>query len=300
MVTARAVLPMLGRPARISRSEGCRPPSFWSRPVSLVGTPETLPTLCQALSMCLIASVSTTGKARNSPLDSPSWASANSSCSASSICSRPLSGLGGVEGAVDRVLADLDQAALEGEVVDHPAVVGGVDDGVGRLGEPAEIARAVELAQRRVLLEQALERDRVGELAAPDRLDAALEDPGVDRLEEMLGAQELADAVIGVVVDQDGAEQRLLGLDVVRLDAEGAGFVGRQGGRLLRAARVARLVARLRRRGARARRAAVGESGGCGCGRSWWIALLDRCWTSDSRQASMRSGRSRLGDAESD
>ena len=33
-------------------------------------------------------------------------------------------GLGGVEGAVDRVLADLDQPALEGEVVDDPAILG--------------------------------------------------------------------------------------------------------------------------------------------------------------------------------
>ena len=97
-----------------------------------------------------------------------------------------------------------------------------------------EVARPVQLAQGRVFLEQALERHRVGQLPAPDRLGAALEDPGVHRLEEMLGAQELAHPVIGVVVDQDGAEQRLLGLDVVRLDAEGAGVVGRQGGRLLR------------------------------------------------------------------
>ena len=42
IVTASAVLPMLGRPARITRSEGCRPPSFWSRPVSRVGTPGDL------------------------------------------------------------------------------------------------------------------------------------------------------------------------------------------------------------------------------------------------------------------
>ena len=94
--------------------------------------------------------------------------------------------LGGVEGAVDRVLADPDQPALESEVVDQPAVVGGVDDGFGRLRQAAEIARTVELAQCRIFFEQALEGDRVGDLAAPDRLDAALEDPGVHRLEEML------------------------------------------------------------------------------------------------------------------
>jgi hypothetical protein len=49
------------------------------------------------------------------------------------------------------------------------------------------------------------------------------------RLEEVLGTEKFADAVECVVVDQDGAEQRLLGLDIVRLDAEGAGIVGRHG-----------------------------------------------------------------------
>ena len=36
----------------------------------------------------------------------------------------------GVEGAVDRILADPDQATLEGEIVDQPAVLDGVDDRV--------------------------------------------------------------------------------------------------------------------------------------------------------------------------
>ena len=55
------------------------------------------------------------------------------------------------------------------------------------------------------------------------------EDPAVDRLEEVLRAQELADPMVGLVVDQDGAEQRLLGLDVVGLGAEAAGCPCRQG-----------------------------------------------------------------------
>jgi hypothetical protein len=41
----------------------------------------------------------------------------------------------------------------------------------------------------------------------------------MDRLEEMVGQQEVRDPVEGVVIDQDRAQQRLLGLDVVRLDA---------------------------------------------------------------------------------
>ena len=251
---------MLGRPARINRSEGCRPPSFWSRPVSSVGTPETLPTLCQALSMWLIAAERTCGNGRNSPRASPSWASANSSARRSRSA-RGRSRAGPVVGLVDDVLADLDQPALDRQVVHDLAVLGRVDDRLGGVGEPAQVARAVELAQRLVLLEQDLERDRVGELAAADPLLAALVDPGVDRLEEVLGAQELADAVVGLVVDQDGAQQRLLGLDVVRLDAEGAGFlVRRHGEPLLDAARrEARVVARPPRPGRHARTQLVGD-----------------------------------------
>ena len=52
----------------------------------------------------------------------------------------------GIEGPVDDVLADPDQAAAQGEVVDQAAILGGVDDGLGGLGEACQIARAVELA----------------------------------------------------------------------------------------------------------------------------------------------------------
>ena len=57
----------------------------------------------------------------------------------------------------------------------------------------------------------------MGVAILPARISAAvdLEDAAVDLLREMLGVQEVRDAVEGVVVDQDGAEQRLLGLDVV-------------------------------------------------------------------------------------
>ena len=86
-----------------------------------------------------------------------------------------------------------------------------------------QIARPVQLAQCRVLLEQHLERDRVGQHPVADPLRAGGVDAAVDRLVEVLGAQELRDPVIGLVVDQDGAEHRLLGLDIVRRDAEGGG-----------------------------------------------------------------------------
>ena len=121
--------------------------------------------------------------------------------------------------------------------MDDAPILRGVDDGFGGVREPAEIAGAVQLPQRRVLLEQQLQRHRVGQLAPCYLLYAAIVDPGVDGLEEVLRLKELADAVVGVVVDQDRAEQRLLGLDVVRLDAEGSGIVGCHGWPFLEASR---------------------------------------------------------------
>ena len=43
MLVASEVLPMPGRPARITRSEGCRPPIMRSRSVRPVEMPESLP-----------------------------------------------------------------------------------------------------------------------------------------------------------------------------------------------------------------------------------------------------------------
>ncbi len=132
----------------------------------------------------------------------------------------PALGQGRIVGLVDHLLADVDQAALEAEVVQQAAVVAGVEDGLGGAREAGEIARAVQLAERLVLVECDLEGQMVGEPAALDQPRHGLEDPAVDRLVEMLRPQELRDPVIGLVVDQDRAEQRLLGFDVVGLGAE--------------------------------------------------------------------------------
>ena len=62
----------------------------------------------------------------------------------------------------------------------------------------------------------------IGVASLPARIKAAgkLENALMDRLEEMLRLEEIGDAVERLVVDQDSAEQRLLGLDVVRRRAE--------------------------------------------------------------------------------
>ena len=112
--------------------------------------------------MCLMASVSTCGKVRNSPREfaflrqGKQLALGDLNLLASRCRQRML------VGAVDGVLAHLDQTALEGEVVDDPSVFRRVDDGLGGVCEPAEIPGAVQLPQRRVLLEQQLQRHGIG------------------------------------------------------------------------------------------------------------------------------------------
>ena len=61
----------------------------------------------------------------------------------------------------------------------------------------------------------------IGEASLPVRirLRGDLVDLLVDRLEEMRRLEEVGDAVERLVVDQDGAEQRLLRLDIVRSGA---------------------------------------------------------------------------------
>ncbi len=120
-----------------------------------------------------------------------------------------------VIGDVDHVLADGDQRAPRREVVDRPAIVGRVDDRHGLGREAGEIVRDRHVADLPVGRQEGLHRDGIGRFAHADKLAGDLEDLAVQGLVEMRRLQEIRDAVESVVIDQDRAEQRLLGLDVV-------------------------------------------------------------------------------------
>ena len=77
-------------------------------------------------------------------------------------------------------------------------------------------------------LEEGPQRDRRRLLARGDQLRQRLVDLLVQRIVEMLGFEEARDAVVRLVVDEDGAEQRLLGLEVVGRGAKGQ-RIGRGG-----------------------------------------------------------------------
>lgn len=120
-----------------------------------------------------------------------------------------------VIGDVDHVFADGDQRAARRKVIDGAAIVGGVDDGHSLDRQPHDILRHRHVPNLLVGRQEGFQCDRRRHLAHTDELGRHLIDLAVQRLVEMAGLEEVRDAVEGVVVDEDGAEQRLLGLDVV-------------------------------------------------------------------------------------
>ena len=132
-----------------------------------------------------------------------------------------------VIGDIDDVLADLNELAADRKIVDRAAVIVGVDDGRRFRGKAREILRNGDAAEI-VIAKVRLQRDRRGELAGADQRSRDLIDAAMNFLDEMLDLQKIRDAVIGVVVDEDRAEQRLLGFDIRGRNAIGGfGRLGR-------------------------------------------------------------------------
>ena len=126
-----------------------------------------------------------------------------------------------LERLVDDVAADFDQLAAEMQIVDLPAIIGGIDDGDDRGGELRQIARPADVGQRAVLLEERLQRDGTRDLAALDQLFRRLVDALMDWFEEIIRAQEFRDPVISRVIDQQRAQKRLFGFEVLGRRAVG-------------------------------------------------------------------------------
>ena len=125
-----------------------------------------------------------------------------------------------VVGEVDHVLADGDQVAADRQIVDGAAVILGVDDGCRLGGEPRQILIDGQPGDVEVDRQEGLERHRRCQLSGADEAAGKLEDALMDRFEEVLRLKEIGDAIERFVIDEDRAEQRLLGLDVVRRRAE--------------------------------------------------------------------------------
>jgi hypothetical protein len=100
--------------------------------------------------------------------------------------------------------------AHDARVVDD---VGGRGDALGELGQVRGAADVGELARG---LQRLGERDEVDGLAALRELEHGAEDLAVRAAVEVLGPQQLDDAVERAVVEQHAAEDRLLGLEALR------------------------------------------------------------------------------------
>ena len=109
------------------------------------------------------------------------------------------------KGLGNDVLADRYQLPAQVQVVDRSAVMLGIDDGDGSFGQARQVLSAADLGERAVLVEEAFQRHRIGDLPALDQLADSREDPAVHGIAEMLGREELGDAAVGGIVDEDGA-----------------------------------------------------------------------------------------------
>ena len=115
--------------------------------------------------------------------------------------------LAGVERLLDHLAADADQRAEQRQLVDLLGEVARADDRGAAAGQLGEIGGAAQLLHLLVRLEQRPQGHRRGDHVAVDQPQDLLVDPGVQRLEEMVGAKLELDVLGQPVVDHQRAEQ---------------------------------------------------------------------------------------------
>ncbi len=146
------VFPIDGRAARITRSEGCRPPIFWSRSIRPVERPARPPSrLCASAAM--VTAPCRASEKLTKPCDGPAGLGQGEE-----LLFGPLDLVAGGElggrpcaASVGDVAADADQVAAQRQVVDRPGVVrriGGRRGAVHQVGEIAHAAQFVEAGSR--------------------------------------------------------------------------------------------------------------------------------------------------------
>ena len=88
--------------------------------------------------------------------------------------------------------------------------------GWGAIDEVGQITQAAQLLERRIVLELVGQQDRLRQLTLANVGLDGLKQPLVKRLVEATGLQVVAETLVGGVVVQQDAQQRLLGFHVVR------------------------------------------------------------------------------------
>ena len=119
--------------------------------------------------------------------------------------------------AVDDFLAEVHELPAQVKIVHGASKGGGINDMHRSRGEAGKVGRSTTgRLHCLVLLDVGFQGDGAHHLAAFDQPRQRIEELAVQRIGEMFGAQELGHALIGGVVDEDGAQKRLFGLEIVR------------------------------------------------------------------------------------
>ena len=213
MLVASAVLPIEGRPARMIKSDGCSPPSMRSRSSKLVARPETSDLLSYAAAATSIEVASAFENGEKPAERRAAFGEREEGALGFFDDVLGVVVFGRVFGQVGDDVADADQFAAERQIVDQVGV--GLRlrrEGRCDLHQLHQINGAADFLDAAVAGEALFQRDAVGKIAAGDQFRAGGEDAPVHRIEEVLVLQVRGDAVVGFVVEQDRAQQRLLGL----------------------------------------------------------------------------------------
>ena len=123
------------------------------------------------------------------------------------------------KGAVHHHLAQVDQLPAQPGIVHDSAVFAGIDDADHGREQLRQIRRPAHFIEQAGVFEFGAQRDDIGQLPRFHAALDTLEDAAMDRVGEVFGGQELADSLIGFVVGQQRAEQRLLRRHVGRRQA---------------------------------------------------------------------------------
>ena len=216
---------MPGRPARMIRSEWCRPPVLALTDSSPVVMPDRPPPEFSAFSAILTASSRRLGEALHAALAAAFLGDPVERAFRRLDLRLGIDLLGGVERLLDHLAADADQRPQQGQVVDLLGEVARADDRGARAGELREIGRPAQLLHLLVRLEQRAQGHRRGDHILVEQPQDLLVDPAVQRLVEMLGAELELDVLRQPVVDHQRAEQRRLRLHILGKSL-GCGFGG--------------------------------------------------------------------------
>ncbi len=122
----------------------------------------------------------------------------------------------GIEGALLDGVCGVDEAAQEGFFPDDAGVMLDVGDARDAIGELSEIGGAASGIQALAACELFAEGDEIDGLALFAECGHGLEDAAVGIEEEILWADFFEGGVEGMVIEEDGAEDGALGVEILR------------------------------------------------------------------------------------